>query len=609
MSNIRIPTDYKENVSRAFHNLSRVKRLTMHPGLKYPFYVRRVFLGDDFKLSIPQKLLQSMPTVSPIMGSYKLRVEWYYQSDSNLYGFIDNNDKRSTEDWLAMSKHTMNWRKDIDSSLEGYPTIEMGSDDFVNLLGRIQETYYTVPKGGLLDFIGIAPGAVSTNNSAEADLGDAEPSFISKICADSILMYLNIARSYWINPQWPDIPYVSRAYYNYGNNSDNFETFNLTDLDNFFKLLRTFDDGLEIQLNYAISNYEQVPNDIAFKTEYKKAYYSVLKYMRNLFNGSSAGLFCCQYEPDLYRNLLSDEVGTIKSRVDTSTGTMTIEELRFANHLQLVIDRLDISGGRFSDWARTRWGVKTKRDLDIPQLLGVTTEYIDTTLVTSRENSTDDEGGHSSPGQMHGNINQKLTTKPGFVRVKVTNPGYIMAVVSVVPEVDYCQNIERYLLDTRFEDEFSPQYAKRGFESVPLSDYNVLPSFGYDPTLQAYTPVASFGGTNYKSLDNTIGKQVAYLREMTDTNRVHGEFSNGGFFETWVLKRRYFVPENLVLNFDGTFISFPTGYFNFSPYVNPLEWQYPFVAQNITDPNFYFQVAVKCDAIRPIGRRYMPSLE
>ena len=138
-------------------------------------------------------------------------------------------------------------------------------------------------------------------------------------------------------------------------------------------------------------------------------------------------------------------------------------------------------------------------------------------------------------------------------------------------------------------DEFNPTMARKGFEDVPLSDYIVLPR-----TVRSNE--AQNGNLILSDISQSVGKQVAWLREMTAVNRVHGEFSNGGDKEDWVLTRNYLADTQ-----------FTTTY-NISPYGNPLDFQYPFVATSLLDPNFHLQVAFKVNAVRPIGRRFMPNL-
>ena len=167
-----------------------------------------------------------------------------------------------------------------------------------------------------------------------------------------------------------------------------------------------------------------------------------------------------------------------------------------------------------------------------------------------------------------------------------------MCIVSLTPLVDYSQNIVRYLRDIYFEDEYNPQMARKGFEDIPISDYCALPNYHMVDDGESPEPYA-----RTTNLDISVGKQVAWLREMTDTNRVYGEFSYGGSQEDWVLIRKFARERNNIFQFD-----------TFSPYGNPLEFQYPFVSQSLKDPNFYLQVGIICKAYRPIGRRYMPTI-
>lgn len=167
-----------------------------------------------------------------------------------------------------------------------------------------------------------------------------------------------------------------------------------------------------------------------------------------------------------------------------------------------------------------------------------------------------------------------------------------MCIVSLVPLVTYNENIERHLLTHNFMDEFTPDMARKGFESVPLSDYCALPQINDNLPGAEYTII-----TDVVPLDSSVGKQVAWLREMTAVNRCHGEFSNGGENYDWILHRtfRRRTGGNKYL-------------YNISPYGLPTEFQYPFVATDLLSPNFNLQVAIKCDAYRPVPRKFMPNL-
>lgn len=594
MANFRIPLDYKEHVNRAVHNLECIKRTTCHPMTAIPLYGRRMFVGDKFYFSTPQLLLQSQPTFAPVMGTYRLRVEWYFDSDANRYGWIDNNNRLSTEEVMKRRHHTM-------SPLIGeYTPVDPENilDANLELIDYWQST--SVGRGSLADYMGVAPGYM-TPQLIDADSGSIIPgqnAYGNVWNLDFILAYLNIIRSYHCNVQFPDIPYINNLSFDTINSGsldsdDVFSTYSLKDLDDLFMLLRFCENGVDFPANaLGASAPSWVPE------RYRNAYTKFSQYLYSVIQ-PHGGLFCTQYEPDLYRNLLSSDMDLLKSEVTTNPdGSFTIESFRFKNRLQIIYDRISSVGGRRSDIVRSRWGITSRKGYDLPELIAVQSEYIDTSLVTSSTAGSttmaDGETYSNVPGDMAGNVNQRKYPK-GTQAFTANESGILMAIVTITPIVDYCQNIERYLLENNFEDEFSPQMAQKGFESVPLSDYSVMPHIGNDPI----DPIQSVYG---QELDTSVGKQIAWLREMTAVNRVHGEFATRGFYETWVLKRQYTTFDSANENGDVTKTVI-------SPYGNPLEWQYPFVAQSITDPNFYLQCHFKVRGVRPIGRRYMPTLE
>lgn len=608
MANFRIPLDYKEHVNRAVHNLDCIKRTTLHPMTAVPLYCRRMFRGDKFYFSTPQLLLQSQPTFAPVMGTYRLRIEWYFDSDANRYGWIDNNRRQSVEEVMKNAHHRM--QPHLPSPPAG---VIADSSDPGHGIAHDQDVYYangvwqdhSVGRGGIADYMGVAPGYVAP---------EIRTSYGNVWNLDFILTYLNIIRSYHANLQFSSIPYISvSSQYESGSGTEldwtlDFEEYSLKDLDNLFMLLRYCDNGELFNANVSpITAPSWVPE------KYVDAYNKFIRYLQCVTR-TCGGLFCTQYEPDLYRNLLSNDMDLLKSEVTTNAdGSFTIETFRFKNRLQQIYDRIASVGGRPSDVARSRWGVVSRRGYDIPQLINVQSEYIDTSLVTSNNNGESIDGSNV-PGDMAGNVNQRKYPK-GTQAFTANEPGMLMAIVTVTPLVDYCQNIERYLLENNFEDEFSPQMAQKGFESVPLSDYSVLPDLDVTDDYDNTGIVAQ--GMTCPDLSMSVGKQVAWLREMTATNRVHGEFATRGMYETWVLKRQYTTLRSKSFSTDTGFSEvYPdfsgvgiTATRSISPYGNPLEWQYPFVAQKVTDPNFFLQASFKVRAVRPIGRRYMPTLE
>lgn len=606
MANFRIPLNYKEHVSKAVHNLSCIKRTTAHAMTAIPLYFRYLYNGDEFYFKTPQLLLQSQPTFAPLMGTYRLRVEWYFDSDANRYGWIDNNDKLSTDENINRRRHSFKYPTLLENNeVEIFPD----SGDAFDFRGFVDSNYnYFFGYGGLSDYMGIAPGTMRVSNTSDelssfypdGEQAISQSTYLQEFRLDFLLTYLNVIRTYHVNTQFTEIPYINAFRYSNGEeNREVFDTYNLKDLDELFKMLRYFDNGHTFELN---SNMiDELPE------KWRSVYQKFTEYATSTAS-SFGGLFCTQYEPDLYRNLLSKEMDLTKAVVTPNPdGSISIERFRFANRLQMIFDRISTVGGRRSDVVRARWGITSNKGRDIPQLIAVQSEYIDTNIITSNNSSGNANLNNDTiPGDMAGNINQRNFPK-GTQKFVATESGVLMALVTITPIVDYCQNVDRSLLEINFEDSYSPQMAQRGFESVPLSDYSTLPRIHYfysDSSTYLQNVMRAQGDLPVGN--SVVGKQIAYLREMTDTNRVHGEFATEGYYNTWVLGRRY-MKYNVQNPLEDADFSY-TSDLVISPYGNPLDWQYPFAVQDITSPNFFLQVAFDVKAVRPIGRRYMPTL-
>ena len=101
---LRIPQNFQNKVNKSMHDLSTIKRTTINAGVAYPLYRRHLMAGDKFNINI-SSLLQSNPLQGPLMGSYILRAITVFDADANRYGWLDNNDKLSTQQLLQKTKH------------------------------------------------------------------------------------------------------------------------------------------------------------------------------------------------------------------------------------------------------------------------------------------------------------------------------------------------------------------------------------------------------------------------------------------------------------------------------------------------------------------------
>lgn len=566
MAGLRLPFDYKQDIKYSVRDLSKDVRATIKPCVNYPIYFKKLYPHDKFDIDLAT-LLQSNPLITPLMGEYVLRASVYWEPDSNLYGWLDNNSKLSTDDLLTRKRHYI--------PSEMLPTY-VGTDST-----SINNPCF---RGSLADFVGVPPvGTFFSYDGGVLNSGQPE------ICADRWLTYLDIMRTYYAASQENTIPYIYNA-------PADPETLNIQHvvrdrIDEYFIWLRQQKDGVAVN---AFQDYGDL----------------------NLFyqHFTRGGLFCAQYEPDMLRNILYN-VDTSKISVSVADNQFTIDTLRFQNKLQRLVDRYDLSGGRFSSWLKTVWGSRSTKRMDIPQFLGTTSVIIDPNTVTATSNTftevPDGNDTGSVVGEMSGQINQanykgRNRNKNFHHYVSVDEPGTLCIIVSLVPKVDYCQGLERELTETSFSDDYKPQFAQLGYQDVPYSDYSLFPaaSDGLPQTAAEYT------GATARTV---VGKQIAWMHLMSDVNRLHGEFATGGEYESYVLRRSFAkIPDDgwqtvgavqpRLFAKDVTQV-LPTYY------ADPRDWNYPFAYTSPTYDNFFLQVGIRIRAVRPIGKRFMPNLE
>lgn len=602
MAKTLIPKNYKANIERALHNLYQEKATTLHPMLAIPIYYRRLFRGQRVDFAVLESILRSEPTFAPLLNNWRLEFQWYFDSDANRYGWIDNNTRLTSEEVMNRKHHTCVFPFALE---EG----EMYGEEVQQL---------AVKRHSMHDYAGVAPQFVYLFNSN--DIRDIVNFPFHSMNIDFHLTYLNIIRNYHVNRQFPSIPYIGiQSYDNVTPDTANLgtDTYDLDDMDNLFMFLRSCPNGVKFDANdiRIVTGIDDYPCDaptslVDYYGDAVRKFNNYLRACRHSFGG----LFCTQFEPDLYQNLLSQDQQLLRSMVTTETidgqTGITIEQFRLKNHLQGLYDKIFVSGGTDRDLSRTLWGIESNRDYDIPELLSVHSEIIGTNLIqssTAGESSGASSGTYSNvPGSMAGNINTRRG-KGRSQRFTAKTSGSLMCIVTLTPIISYSQNIERHLLENNFMDEFTPDMARKGFENVPLSDYCVLPtgyiSSSFAGSIQDAPNFEPYFGTS--DISNSVGKQVAWLREMTAVNRVHGDFSNGGERNDWVLRRDFQVINAI----DGDF-SENGGYLvnKITPYGHPLAFQYPFVSQDLNSPNFNLQVAFKIDTYSPVPRKFMPNL-
>lgn len=491
------------------------------------------------------------------MGSFRVQIDWFFEPSTNLYGFMDNNQQSTTEVLLK------------DSSLH---TIRTATTSFKLATPSAieQNQICRVPDCSLANFLYL-PAGWSANSDSQYLTSDGAIGTGITLCADRFLTYLDIYRTYYTNKQerrgmfyLPASKGIASGY----STIPNVLVIPQFELDSMFMEARSAYFGLDIsaKANQENSNFNNICyllNGITSATDDTGA--------DSFVQGDAFfGLGLATYRPDLMRSILLSSAAPIESTVSIENNMFTVNALRYASHYQNLIDTYDISAGVFSDWMKSQWNVDVSTQLDRPILISSSHQYISVddvyaTALTENKQYVGDQAG---------TINDTRGFRGFSFRSKYY--GVLMGIMTIIPEVDYSQSIEKQVLYTRFTDIYNPTMAKLGFANMQRSEMC---------SIVADSPAVGV----------VAGRNVHWYEYMTDVNRNFGAFSVGRPLEHWALNRRYlrdvgYEPAASEIVYDPT------------TYVVPADWQYMFAYQSPGAQNWYVQIALDFRYVRSIPK-------
>jgi hypothetical protein len=158
-------------------------------------------------------------------------------------------------------------------------------------------------------------------------------------------------------------------------------------------------------------------------------------------NNTQYGLCLKTYNSDLYQNWINTEwiegVTGINeaSAVDVADGKLSMDALNLAQKVYNFLNRIAVSGGTYRDWLETVYtGGNYMERCETPMFEGGVSQEIVFQEVISNSASQDEPLGTLA--------GRGVTTgrqKGGHIRIKVTEPCYIMCICSITPRIDYGQ--------------------------------------------------------------------------------------------------------------------------------------------------------------------------
>lgn len=528
----------------AHHDRSHYLRTSMAPGLGYPIYCREALPGDQIQLEF-KHLMNTQAILNPLYGSYRLQICVFFAGTSLYIPRLWRNGFMSSES-----------RGILDVS---YPIYNLQATKPIT---RVHESSLPAFLG-----LGVGYGRFASGTPTKGGYINLIP----------YLMYYDIFRHYYANRQEDVFPVMTASW----NKDNRVRRFSLAGLDNLYLNLPI--SGGAMNSNGYISN---TPIAQLF-TPQQVGSMTVSPSMAEPLGG----LFQCCYMPDRMNVILSDSffdknVSTVV--VSTAGDSFQVDQLVTAKKLWNARNKDVVTNGTFKDWIRVHFGVTPKIMDDMPTFCGAISSDIlfeDIRATTSAKIDNADQylGDKGSSAIGYGDSRR--------FNIVADRPGYVMAIATLVPRVDYYQFTERYALHGKLSDSFMPEYNGIGYQDVLIGDLNSEFPEGWDATA-SYAPQTD-------PFANSVGKQPAWVEYMTAVNKIRGSFCSTE--RPWVLARDMRVDDSSDPKMS------PTDTTVSSAYIDPADWNQPFADQSATAQNFYAQFYIRDRVRSTVLKRLRPK--
>ena len=298
---------------------------------------------------------------------------------------------------------------------------------------------------------------------------------------------------------------------------------------------------------------------------------------------SQEGLAVKTYNSDIFNNWVKTE--TIDgpnginelSAVDVSGGSLKIDALNLANKVYNLLNRIAVSGGSVNDYYEATYDVRPMTQPTTPVYRGgVSRELIFNEVVSNAQSANQPLGTLAGMGKFGGK-HQSNT-----IRIKCTEPCYVIGIMSLTPRIDYSQGNDWDIHLKTWNDFHKPALDGIGFQDLITEQMAWWDTF-YD-------------GVNW--VQKSAGKQPAWLNYMTAYNKVLGNFAIQNNEMFMCLTRRYEANETLgVVNIK-----------DLTTYIDPSKHNYMFAQTKLDSQNFWMQVGIRLTSRRKMSAKQIPNL-
>lgn len=613
------------------HDLSTVVRNTQAPGTLVPNLTLLVQKGDTIDIDIEANVL-THPTVGPLFGSFKLE-HHVYTIPFRLYNsWLHNNRTKIGLDMSQVKIPQLNVKiKNTDNPTEkdewtqvnpscllaylgirGYGSVIGATTKYVEknavpLIGYYdifknyyantqEEKFYTI--GGARKFTIIINGEDYSIKNINRPIKDKDVIQFAPTPTDEEklkLIFIGSQNSRYRRWKASDIgtwsgseltiggleagsTYTLDAIYN--GLSVGLQQWTLESLDTLRDNILTTKGNV----TFGVTGLASVPVLQQFSERFGENSNGLLKTTASQF-----GLALKTYNSDLYQNWVNTDwiegVNGINeiSSVDVSEGKLSMDALNLAQKVYNMLNRIAVSGGTYRDWLETVFtGGEYMERCETPVFEGGTSQEIVFQEVISNS-ATEKE----PLGTLAGRGVTTNRQRGGHIKVKVTEPGYIMCICSITPRIDYSQGNQWDTELKTMDDLHKP----------------ALDGIGYQDSINSERAwwAGYYGGEPNKK-ETAAGKTVAWINYMTNVNRTYGNFAIKDNEAFMVMNRNYEIE----LKGGTPPTSIQIG--DLSTYIDPVKFNYIFADTSLEAMNFWVQTKFDIKARRLISAKQIPNL-
>lgn len=626
------------------HDLSTIFRNTQSPGTLVPNLVLLAQKGDTIDIDIESHVL-THPTVGPLFGSFK-HENHIFSLPIRLYNSWLHNNR--TKIGLNMSDIKLPQIKvDINNKID-VPTVEntnsqvnpscllayLGIRGFGNnintdnatisvpveklaipLLGYYdifknyyantqEEDFYIIGATEAIDRITViqtAGGAIESNTPDNINIGIANGDVVQIEPANT---YDNTELTVtWHNAALGKIE---------TGNPNNFGTWNKSTgawqvkMNNTVGVLMSITPKNRVSLkNYPLEDIDEM-RDLILQTKGNttlyinnehtgydlplyKSFGERLPTKKLNTTSSQYGLALKTYNSDLLQNWINTEwiegvtgINEI-SAVDVSDGKLTMDALNLSQKVYNMLNRIAVSGGSYRDWLQTVFtGGNYMERCETPMFEGgMSTEIVFQEVISNSAS------GEQPLGTLAGRGYDTGRQKGGHIKIKVTEPCFIMGIGSITPRIDYSQGNEFYNELKTIDDIHKP----------------ALDGIGYQDSLnwqRAWWDDIYQNGSIATRVQPSAGKTVAWINYMTNINKTFGNFAVNENEAFMVLNRNYEFKSGTQLT--------TTRIADLTTYIDPVKYNYIFAETNLDAMNFWVQTKFDIKVRRLISAKQIPNL-